>query len=67
MKLIAVAGIWSELVNDPDDVPQYNKGVCRYWGAWPDSPLPDERLFVVFNREPKSEEEAFAAAKEQFE
>ena len=66
MKLIMVAGIWSELVNDPDDVPTLNGGVHRYWGAWPDSPLPDQRLFAIFNREPNSEAEAFAAAKEQF-
>lgn len=66
MKLIMVAGIWSEQVNDPDDVPTLNTGVHRYWGAWPDSPLPGQRLFAIFNRVPLTEAEAFEAAKEQF-
>jgi len=62
-ELQVMASICSEDVHDADSVPQYDEGVCRYWGAWPDSPIPNHRLFVVFNREPKSEEEAFDAAK----
>ena len=61
LKIKAV--ITSDDVHDPDSVPLYNEGVCRYWGAWPDSPIPDVRVFVVFDREPKNDEEAHTAAK----
>ena len=60
------AAIWNELVKDTDDVPKYNEGVCRYWPASPESPLPEEQVFVVFSREPCSRDEAFAAARDHF-
>ena len=62
-ELKIVASITSDDVYDADSVPTYDKGVCRYWGAFEDSPIPDVRLFVVFNREPTSEQEAFDTAK----
>lgn len=64
--LRVVASITSEQTHDPDDVPFYDDGVCRHYGAFPDSPVPNVRVFVVFNREPKSEEEAMAACRELF-
>lgn len=62
--LTVKACITSEDVHDSDSVPMHDEGICRYWGAFPDSPLPDARVFAVFNREPVSAEEAHAAAKE---
>jgi hypothetical protein len=65
-ELTVVASITSRDVVDDDCVPTHDEGVCRYWGAFPDSPIPNVRVFVVFDRTPTSEEEAFAAAKSHF-
>lgn len=65
-QLRIVASITSDQTNDPDDVPMYDEGNCRYWGAWDDSPIPNVRLFVVFNREPATDEEATETAKAHF-
>lgn len=65
-ELRVVAAVTSDDVHDPDTVPMYSEGVCRYWGAFEDSPIPNVRLFVVYNREPLSDEEAFAVAKRNF-
>ncbi len=65
-ELRIVASIMSYQVQDPDDVPTHNEGVCRYWGAFDDSPCPDMRIFVVFNRQPKDENEAFQTVKTHF-
>jgi hypothetical protein len=52
---------------DADDIPMYEgPGYCCYWGAYPDSPIPDQRLFIVFNRKPKDDDEAMQVAKEHF-
>lgn len=56
----------TESLHDPDDIPMLNEGVFRYWGAFEDSPVPHHRVFVIFNREPVSEEEAEAAARAWF-
>ncbi len=66
VSLKVVAVITSDETNDPDDVPTYDNGNCRSWGAWSDSPLPDTRVFMVFSREPVSEEEAYQVAKAYF-
>ena len=62
--LTLVASITSDQVHDPDDVPMHEDGNCRFWGAWPESPIPNIRVFAVFNREPVDETEAYATAKE---
>ena len=62
--LYVVCHVTSEMVFDADDVPYVNSGVCRSWSASDeDNPLPDLRLFVVFNREPRDFEEAILVAK----
>ena len=48
----------SEMFHDVDDIPMLNDGVFRYWGAYEDSPVPNHRVFVAFNREPTDEAEA---------
>ena len=58
--------ITSEGLQDADDIPMLDDGVFRYWGAFEDSPVPHHRVFVIFNREPVSEEEAEAAARAWF-
>jgi hypothetical protein len=61
LKVMAV--ITSDDVHDPDLVPTYSGGCCYYWGAFKDSPIPDVRVFVVFNKEPDSDSEAFDVVK----
>ena len=62
--LYVVCHITSEMVSDADDVPYVNRGVCRSWSASDeDNPIPDLRLFVVFNREPRDFEEAISTTK----
>ena len=53
-------------VQDPDDVPTGDEGRERYWGAFPDSPIPDARVWVCFNREPNSQDEAEQVARAYF-
>lgn len=61
-----VAYITSEAVHDPDDVPMYEDGKRAFhWGAWPDSPIPNIRLWVLFNQD-VTPEVAFEIAKAQF-
>ncbi len=62
-ELKVMASVTSDMVHDPDDIPMYDSGNCRYWGAFNDSPIPNVRVFVVFNQEPQSEEEALGVAK----
>lgn len=58
-KLQALVIITSDDVNDPDNVPMNTDHPhTRYWGAWDDSPLPGTRSWVLYNREPETEEEA---------
>jgi hypothetical protein len=64
-ELFVVASITSDQTHDPDDVPTHDGGNCYYWAACEDSPITDVRVFVVFNREPNSEGEAFKAAKDE--
>ena len=65
-KLRVVCYITSEMVHDADDLPDYDGGNCRYYGAYPDNPIPNERLFVVFNREPSNNEEALETVTKRF-
>lgn len=65
-ELTIVACITSDDVHDADSVPSYDEGNCRYWGAYEDSPIPDVRLFCVFNREPVDAAEAHAVASAYF-
>jgi len=65
-ELTVIAALTSEMFYDADDIPMLDKGVFRYWGAFEDSPVPNYRVFVIFNREPVSEEEAEAAARAWF-
>ena len=58
--------ITSADVNDPDDVPTTDTGKCRYWGAFEDSPIPHERVWVMFNRHPLDETEVAEAVQEYF-
>lgn len=64
--LKVLASVTSDDVHDADSVPTANTGNCRYWGAWPDSPIPNVRLFVVFDREPTNEAEALACVNSHF-
>ena len=57
-ELKIVASLTSEAFYDADDIPMVDGDRCRYWGAFEDSPVPNYRVWVLFNREPKSEEEA---------
>lgn len=53
-------------VQDPDDMPMNDEGCERYWGAFEDSPVPHERVWVRFNREPNDQDEAERVAREYF-
>jgi len=64
MKLQVIASITGDQVHDQDDVPTVVTANCRYWGAFPDSPVPNTRVWVMFNRDPVSGQEADEAAKE---
>ena len=57
-ELKVVVALTSEMFYDADDVPMVEGGVFRYWGAFEDSPVPNYRVWVAFNREPESQEEA---------
>ena len=57
-----VAYITSDAVRDADDVPMYEDGKrAFYWGAWPDSPVPNVRVWVLFDTD-VTREAAFEAA-----
>lgn len=58
--------VTSDDVMDPDDVPMDDDGDCRYWGAFEDSPVPHSRVWVRFNREPNSQDEAEEVARAYF-
>ena len=50
MKPKIVDYITSDAVHDADDVPMYEDGKrAFYWGAWPDSPVPNVRVWVLFD------------------
>jgi hypothetical protein len=66
-KLEVREALTSEMFYDADDIPMLDTGVFRYWGAFEDSPVPNHRVFVIFNREPVNEEEAEAAARAHFD
>jgi len=61
--LRVVESITSDDVMDPDDIPMDDDGDCRYWGAFADSPVPHSRVWVRFNREPNTQEEAEEVAR----
>jgi len=65
-ELQVVVALTSEAFYDVDDTPTYENDVCRYWAALEDSPVPNYRVWVVFNRKPKDNAEAEATAREHF-
>lgn len=61
-----VVSITSEDTRDPDDVPMYEDGKrAFYWGAWDDSPIPNVRLWVLFDQD-VTPDVAFEIAKAAF-
>lgn len=66
IELEVVEAVTSYEVQDPDDVPMGDEGRERYWGAFPDSPIPDARVWVLFNREPNDQDEAERVARAYF-
>lgn len=65
-ELRVVEALTSEVFFDADDIPMTNNDRCRYWGAFEDSPVPNYRVWILFNREPNNQEEAEQVAKEYF-
>lgn len=64
--LFIVESMTSDDCMDPDDIPMCDEGNERYWGAFEDSPVPHIRVWVRFNREPNSQEEAEEVARAYF-
>ncbi len=50
--------------HDADDIPMIDNDTCRYWGAFEDSPEPNTRVWVLFDRKPESYEEAYRLVRE---
>jgi hypothetical protein len=77
-ELRAVIGLVSSMFKDADDLPSEDGGIYRFWSSCEEdldedeekelavNLVPGEQVFVVFNREPKDEDEAWRVAEEYF-
>lgn len=56
--------VTSDQMVDVDDTPDYENGTTSfYWGAFPDSPLPNRRVWCLLDS-PTTEEEAHKLLRE---